>query len=415
MSARRAIPKALLGLVGMVIGLYLLSLILIPFLIEPDPIESRIPPERDLELLREAVGWYEIEPGACVLLTYAADGNLAFVSMEEDLFLQRLELIEPDRFVWSPGREQRGRDVRLLRVESPEVTALEWMDESNEAKLATRCDSPYEPRDASFANGEIELSGTLFVPTSQGPHPAAVIIHGSGESHRDNLWYLQIAHHLLSREIAVLLPDKRGSGLSAGDWRVAGFEDFVADTQAGMEFVRSQPDIDASRVGLVGISQGGSWIAPMAAADRTDLPFVVSLSGATVTANQQLAHESVQTLAQMGIPKLVAIALQPIASAVPKARRPVWWDKNGDVDPIPYWERVRAPVLVLYGREDERDNVPVQTSVDRLNTLRVHSNTDVTVQVFDGVGHGFTEPGSRQIRPDALELLGDWVMEHSRS
>src|SRR5210317_1578397 len=112
MSARRAIPKVLLGLVGLVVGLYLLSLILIPFLIEPDPIESRVPPETDLELLSEAVGWYEIEPGACVLLTYAADGNLAFVSTDEDLFLQRFELIEPDRFVWSPGREQRGRDVR---------------------------------------------------------------------------------------------------------------------------------------------------------------------------------------------------------------------------------------------------------------------------------------------------------------
>ena len=414
MSARRAIPKVLLGLVGLVVGLYLLSLILIPFLIEPDPIESRVPPERDLELLSEAVGWYEIEPGACVLLTYAADGNLAFVSTDEDLFLQRFELIEPDRFVWSPGREQRGRDVRLLRGESSEVTTLEWMDESNEARLATRCDGPYEPRDASFANGEIELSGTLFVPTTPGPPPAAVIIHGSGESHRDNLWYLQIAHHFLSREIAVLLPDKRGSGLSSGEWRLAGFEDFVADTEAAVDFVRHQPDIDASRVGLVGVSQGGSWIAPMAAAGRTDLPFVISLSGATVSPNQQLAHESVQTLAQMGFPKLVAIALQPIASAVPKARRPVWWDKNGDVDPIPYWERVRAPVLVVYGREDEKDNVPVQTSVDRLANMQAQPDSEVTVKVFDGVGHGFREPGSKQIRPDVLELLGDWAAQQAQ-
>ena len=69
---------------------------------------------------------------------------------------------------------------------------------------------------------------------------------------------------------------------------------------------------------------------------------------------------------------------------------------------------------MLYGREDERDNVPVQTSVDRLNTLRAHSSSDVTIQVFEGVGHGFTEPGSRQIRPDALQLLGDWLAQHTR-
>jgi dipeptidyl aminopeptidase/acylaminoacyl peptidase len=415
MSAGRTFTKALLWWIGLMIGLYVLSLILIPILIDPDPIESRVPPERDLELLSEAVGWYEIEPGACVLLTYAADGNLAFVSMDEDLFLQRFELIEPDRFVWSPGREQRGRDVKLLKGESSEVTALEWMDESNEARLALRCAGPYEPRDATFLNGDIELSGTLFVPTTPGPHPVAVLIHGSGESHRDNLWYLQIAHHVLSRQIAVLLPDKRGSGLSAGEWRLAAFDDFVADTEAGIEFVQSQPGIDASRVGLVGVSQGGSWIAPVAAADRADLSFVVSLSGAAVTPNQQLAHESVQTLVQMGFPRPVAVVLQPIASAVPKARRPVWWDKNGDVDPIPYWERVVAPVLVLYGGEDERDNVPVQTSVDRLASMKARSDSEITVQVFEGVGHGFRAPGIQQIRPDILELLGDWVARHAQN
>jgi len=253
------------------------------------------------------------------------------------------------------------------------------------------------------------------VPTRPGPHPAAVMIHGSGTSDRDNLWYLQIAHSLAARDIAVPLPDKRGSGLSAGQWRMAGFEDFVADTDAGVDYVRSQPEIDPARVGLVGISQGGSWIAPMAASERTDLAFVVSLSGATVTPNQQLAHESVQTMVQQGFPKLVAMAFQPIASAVPKQRRPVWWEKNGDVDPIPYWERVEAPVLVLYGREDERDNVPVQTSVDRLAALQAQRGSDFTVEVFDGVGHGFREPGSKQIRPDVLELLADWIARHVQS
>lgn len=414
MGATRTVTKIFLWILGLTIALYAFAVIAIPFVVEPDPIEPRVLPERDLELLTDAVGWYEIEPGACVLLTYAADGNLAFVSLEGDPTLQSFELIEPDRFVWSPGGEERGRDVRLVRGEASEVTALEWMDESNELRLAPRCDGPYEPRDASYANDDVALSGTLFVPTTPGPHPGAVIIHGSGTSHRDNLWYLQIAHHLLSREIAVLLPDKRGSGLSAGEWRLAGFEDFVADTKAGVEWVRQQPEIDPSRVGLVGVSQGGSWIAPMAAANRSDLPFVVSLSGATVTPNQQLAHESVQTLVQQGFPRLVAIALQPIASAVPKARRPVWWEKNGDVDPIPYWEQVEAPVLVLYGRDDEKDNVPVQTSVDRLTTMKAQSDSDITVQVFDGVGHGFREPGSREIRPDALQLLGDWVTKQAQ-
>lgn len=415
MSIIRKVTKILLWIVGLTAVLYALALIAIPFLVRPEPIESRILPERDLGALTEAVGWYEVEPGVCALLTYAADGGLALVSAEGNPFLQRFALLEPDRFVWSPGQQERGRDVKLLRTDEGEVIALAWTDVNNEPRQVPRCVGSYEARDAAFANGGVELSGTLFVPTSPGPHPAAVMIHGSGTSHRDNLWYLQIAHHLASLEIAVLLPDKRGSGLSSGEWRLAGFEDFVADTEAGIEFVRRQPGIDPARVGLVGVSQGGSWIAPLAAADRNDLPFVVSLSGATVTPNEQLAHESTQTLVQQGFPNLVAIALQPIASAVPKQRRDVWWDKNGDVDPIPYWERVEAPVLVLYGRDDEQDNVPVQTSVDRLAPLEARRGSAFTVEVFDGVGHGFRESGSQQIRPDVLELLGDWIALRTRA
>lgn len=406
----RTLAKVFLGFVVLGLTLYALALIAIPLFVEPDTIESTILPERDLELLTDAVGWYETEPGVCVLLTYAADGGLALVSAEEDLFLERFAVVEPDRYVWNPGPEERGRDVTLVRSEEGEVVAFEWTDGANEPRQAPRCVGPYEPRDATFSNGEVQLSGTLFVPTGPGPHPAAVMIHGSGDSDRDNLWYLQIAHHLASRQIAVLLPDKRGCGLSSGEWRLAGFEDFAADTEAGIEWMRSQSRIDPAPVGLVGISQGGSWIAPMAAAERTDLSFVVSLSGAAVTPNQQLAHESVQTLVQQGIPRLIAMALQPVASAVPKQRRDVWWDKNGDVDPIPYWERTEAPVLVLYGAEDERDNVPVDTSVDRLTSMQTTTDSDITVQVFDGVGHGFREPGQQQIRPDVLQTLSDWLL-----
>ena len=413
MSAGRTVTKFLLWLVGLMMALYVAALIAIPFLVEPDPIEPRELPERDPEVLNEAVGWYEIEPGLNALLTFAADGELALLGLEKELFFHRFELVEPDRYVWRPSNDKPGIDVGLVRSEEGAVVALEWIADEGQPRRAPRIAGPYQPRDASYSSGGVELGGTLFVPTTPGSHPAAVMIHGSGDSDRDNLWYLQIAHHLASREIAVLLPDKRGSGLSAGEWRLAGFEDFVADTEAAIELVRSQPEVDPDRVGLVGVSQGGSWVAPMAAADRTDLAFVISLSGAAVTANRQLAHESVQTMVQQGIPRPLAVVLQPIASAVPKARRPFWWKKNGKVDPLPYWERVEAPVLVLYGAEDERDNVPVRRSVERLSPLVAGRGNDFTIEVFDGVGHGFREPGSRQIRPDVLTRLGNWIVDHT--
>jgi predicted peptidase len=43
-------------------------------------------------------------------------------------------------------------------------------------------------REVTFWNPEqdLELAGMLFVPEGEGPFPAAVIIHGSGTSRRDN-------------------------------------------------------------------------------------------------------------------------------------------------------------------------------------------------------------------------------------
>ena len=75
-------------------------------------------------------------------------------------------------------------------------------------------------QEVSFLNTaqDLELAGMLFVPDGKGPFPAAVIIHGSGTSRRDSAWYLTLTQYLQENGIVVLLPDKRGSEKSAGDW-----------------------------------------------------------------------------------------------------------------------------------------------------------------------------------------------------
>lgn len=64
-----------------------------------------------------------------------------------------------------------------------------------------------------------------------------VIIHGGGTSQRDNDWHLSMVSYLQSNEVLVLLPDKRGSEKSAGDWRTASFEDLATDTLAAVQYL----------------------------------------------------------------------------------------------------------------------------------------------------------------------------------
>ncbi|MDA2923326.1 alpha/beta hydrolase [Acidobacteria bacterium AH-259-L09] len=86
----------------------------------------------------------------------------------------------------------------------------------------------------------INLAGMLFLPEGDGPFPAVVVIHGSGTSHRNNTWYLTFTRYLQDHGIAVLLPDKRGSESSEGNWRTASFEDLATDTLSAISYLQAQ-------------------------------------------------------------------------------------------------------------------------------------------------------------------------------
>ena len=120
-------------------------------------------------------------------------------------------------------------------------------------------DNTYD--EVSFENSleDLNLAGMLFLPEGNGPFPAAVIIHGSGTSNRDNLWPLTLTQYLRENGIAVLLPDKRGSEKSEGDWRTSSFEDLARDTLAAISILKDHDKIEVSQIGVIGISQGGHY------------------------------------------------------------------------------------------------------------------------------------------------------------
>src|SRR5208282_3164330 len=83
--------------------------------------------------------------------------------------------------------------------------------------------------------------------------------------------------------IAVLRYDKRGVGGSSGDYDAATTADFNSDAQAAVNWLRTQSEIDATRIGMLGHSEGGIIASAVAAADRT-VAFVVMIAGPCVYA-----------------------------------------------------------------------------------------------------------------------------------
>lgn len=157
---------------------------------------------------------------------------------------------------------------------------------------------PYESLEVNYENPKqsAKLAGTLTLPRGKGPFPVAITISGSGASDRDashfgHKPFFVIADHLTRQGIAVLRFDDRGRGGSTGDFSGATSADFATDVEAGIEFLKRHPKIDADKIGLIGHSEGG-LIAPMVAAERSDVHFIVMLAGTGVNGGVILKSQS---------------------------------------------------------------------------------------------------------------------------
>lgn len=122
----------------------------------------------------------------------------------------------------------------------------------------------------------VTLAATLHLPTGRrGPVPLAILVQGHGRNGRGG--FPEIVKRLAADGIAAIEYDKRGIGQSTGTYR-EDIERLTADAAAVVAAMRRRPEIDASRIAVVGQSQGGV-IAPALAAADPGIAAVVTLAG----------------------------------------------------------------------------------------------------------------------------------------
>jgi dipeptidyl aminopeptidase/acylaminoacyl peptidase len=295
--------------------------------------------------------------------------------------------------------------------------------------------APYTAQDVTVhtASG-LSLTGTLTMPSAhRGPVPAVVTITGSGSEDRDEraptlpgyrpFW--QVADTLARRGIATLRLDDRGvNGSSAGS-RDATSADFADDIRAGLAYLRGRPDIDGTRLALVGHSEG-AMIAPMVAATDPRLKGIVLLAGQAYTGGRVLAQQQRQAAdnASWLTPAQRTAAMAASAQATDSlAAHSAWLRFFIAHDPLPTARRVRVPVLILQGETDQ------QVSPEQADTLaaafRAGGNADVTERKFPNTDHLFaadsvgdwapyTALPSLAVRPEVLDAVADWLALHLR-
>jgi dienelactone hydrolase len=285
---------------------------------------------------------------------------------------------------------------------------------------------PYRSQQVRFASGDVPLRGTLLVPNSRGPHPAVILLHGSGPQTRES-YIRYFADQFARNGIAALIYDKRNTGrtdIPLSQQGMGTFAELADDAAAAVRYLRARPDaVDPRRIGLWGLSQG-AWIAPLAAEKIEGIAFLILVSGGGVTPALQEMYDDEVKLRAAGYSTAEiasAMSLLKLANAytrsqsdsdwqrfqreLAKARdkrwfseldpspitlpreSPAWKDPDLDYNPVPLLERLRVPVLVVLGEKDELTPVE-QTARLTSRALRKAGNTDYVIREIPGANHG---------------------------
>ncbi len=166
----------------------------------------------------------------------------------------------------------------------------------------------YYTEDVEYNNAAktLHYGATFTRPSAKGKYPAVIIITGSGTQDRDGtlfghkLYYV-LADYLTRNGIAVLRVDDRGAGISTtGGIKNATSLDFSYDVETSLNYLKTRPDVDKKYLGLIGHSEGGI-IAPMVAARRKDVSFIVMWGGPEIGGKKTNIEQNIHALKLSGI------------------------------------------------------------------------------------------------------------------
>ena len=331
---------------------------------------------------------------------------------------------------------------------------------------------PYNEEDVTYENKKagVKLAGTFTWPRTLGPFPAVLLITGSGPQDRNEALlghrpFLVLSDHLTRHGIAVLRVDDRGVGGSTGSTMNSTTEDFAGDVLAGIEYLKSRKEVNVAQIGLIGHSEGG-LIAPMVAANSSDVAFIVMMAGpgmrgdeiltaqgealgkasgepaGVIAKNRELQEQMfaiirsehdtavmekkmreawARTMAQLPEADQKSMNAPGALDAQIKMTLTPWFRYFINYDPVPALKKVKCPVLAMNGEHDRQ--VPTGNLAKIAAALEAGENKDYEIVKLAGLNHLFqtSKTGSIEeyaqipetLSPVALELISEWILRHT--
>ena len=305
------------------------------------------------------------------------------------------------------------KNGQILKIESPMQGFIaervkyegERAAEANPVKIISG-DLLYEDVELNTPAGK--YSGVLTKPRGLvGRIPALVFLSDSGLQDRDgnsptaniNIGTGAMLDQICKAGFAVLRMDDRGTGDSEGDIARNFLSVQIQDAEALLNFLKTRPDIDASRLALIGLGEGAN-VAIMTAAKRNDIVSLVLLAPCDVPLSD-LAIEQVKNRVQFeqnanpaAWEKSPVVTVLRLAKEKPDLNytviggRPVYlnyYREMMNMTPVDDLKKASAKILHVQGGSD------LQVFPKHADGFRkaLNGNPRYTFRLFDKLNHFF--------------------------
>jgi len=280
--------------------------------------------------------------------------------------------------------------------------------------------------DVLLKHDSLTIGASLILPKETGKYPVVVVLHGGGDSNREeSLGYSFWGKYLARNGIACLIYDKRGNGISTGDWRTVGFDARADDVISGLKFLENHQEVDKDKMSLMGISQG-SWVAGVVASRYQNISSVINVVGPLVSPYEADTYALKYSLRSEGWPlkdikerthlwSLVSEYIrnpqvesewENLQNSIDKVKSHNWYLKDPyepnrnswfynwysmvlDHDPMPILEELEMPMLWIYGNRDSQSDFA--RNIALINSLK-RAGKPYELIVIPDAGHGVACP-----------------------
>ena len=225
----------------------------------------------------------------------------------------------------------------------------------------------------------LNLVGQLYLPGAQIPYPAVCVCHGipAGTIDPGDRGYPELAEKIRHKGFAVLIFNFRGTGASGGNFDIQGW---TRDLRAAIDYLWALPEVDRTRLSLLGFS-GGAAVSVYVASQDSRVSYAVACACPgefTFFTAVDDPQSIVDHFRNIG-----AIRDKDFPRSIPD-----WFSGFRVVSPIKYVAGIAPrPLLLVHGSQDET------VKVSDAYRLYAQAEEPKHIIIVDGAGHRLRQNG----------------------